>query len=205
MKLGKMREKKRIRFEDNNERGFSILRYVGQNFQTSDGPRIMTLSILEKHGKTSFNVFQISLKSLGDITKEEAFEVYKIAAGSRGESHFRIREMALKYARESDKPENQKMVKELEGDFEVDIHEKQFHIRGGKMFGNLDFWHGHEDFHFGYETENPSSYAEYSVMEPHAVLQYLEGRGYMIPYNRVDLFEDGIAKRIEIKKEEDGK
>lgn len=191
----------------------AILPYIGKEYTSTTGGGTLTLRVLAEYVEEDFNDgFSVMLKSLDDITKEDALEVYKIALGKRNEIlGFTL--MALKYATEflqnpdltpEKRVEYEEQKAELESHLpEIDIYEQQFHVNGGKMLGKFDFWHGHKslkEVHFGFETENPSSYAEYSCMNPHMVLQYLQDKGYMIPYNGVDLFDDGIATRILIEK-----
>lgn len=177
----------------------SILRYVGQDYHSSTGGGVLTLSVLDAYHKADFDDdFSVVLKSLDNITEEDAMEVFKITLGTRRKM-IEMQENIIRTLGATDNPKYIETAKEAKLNMpKVEIYEKQFHVRGDKMTGSLDFWHGHKslkELHFGFETENPSSYVEYSPMNPHMVIQYLESKGYMIPYNGVDLFDDGIATR----------
>lgn len=179
----------------------AILPYVGSQFTSDNDSGELTLSVLAYFNEENFKEnFSVKLKSLDDITEEDALAVFRIAIGGRSR-HFEITDFLIKCLSESDKEEDKIKLAEVKDSLpKAELGAKQFHVDGGKMYGRFDFWHGHKslkELHFGFETENPSSYAEYSCMNPHMILQYLQKKGYMIPYNGVDLFDDGIAKRYD--------
>jgi hypothetical protein len=191
----------------------AILPYVGQEYTSTTGGGTLSLGILDAYHKENFNDgFSVMLKHLGDITPEDALAVYIIAIGRRSKMldiTLKVIEYTKEFLADPDlspekRTEYEDRLKETTDNLpEIEIYDEQFHVRGGKMMGDFDFWHGHkslQELHFGFETENPSSYAEYSCVNPHMILQYLQRKGYMIPYNGVDLFDDGIATRIVIEK-----